>query len=171
MTNKIYIFDIGNVVINVDESSLPFEYFSTNEDWKNFERGILSEIEFFKKYSIDVEKFTNIFTPNIFVLDLISKINSKQLYFFSNTNSCHFGCLQSKYPIFNTDNLFLSYEIGMRKPEFEFYHFIQHKSLFKKSEDIYFVDDRQENINTAKLFKWNTFLYKYNNEELVEFLK
>ena len=22
-----------------------------------------------------------------------------------------------------------------------------------------------------KLFKWNTFLYKYNNEELVEFLK
>ncbi len=54
------------------------------------------------------------------------------------------------------DYVFLSFELGCRKPEVEIYEKVQEKLQFNK-EDILFIDDKKGNIEAAKSFGWNVF--------------
>ena len=54
------------------------------------------------------------------------------------------------------DYVFLSFELSCKKPGREIYEKVI-KQLPFKPEDILFIDDRQDNIDTAKEFGWNTF--------------
>ena len=56
----------------------------------------------------------------------------------------------------NYDYLFFSYEYGLRKPDINFYKQIQEKIPFKK-EDILFLDDKEQNVEAAKKFGWNSY--------------
>ena len=55
----------------------------------------------------------------------------------------------------NYDYVFLSFEMGVRKPDIEIYEKVQEQLPFNK-EDILFIDDNINNINKAKEFGWNT---------------
>ena len=52
------------------------------------------------------------------------------------------------------DYVFLSFKYGYRKPEMEFYKIVQDELPFKAS-DILFLDDRLDNILSAKKMGWN----------------
>lgn len=54
------------------------------------------------------------------------------------------------------DYAFLSFELGMKKPNVDIYEKVQSISSFK-SEDILFIDDRTNNIETASKLGWNVF--------------
>lgn len=47
----------------------------------------------------------------------------------------------------------------IRKPDIEFYYLVEKRLGAKKSE-IFFIDDKQINLETAKSLGWQTFLYE-----------
>ena len=55
----------------------------------------------------------------------------------------------------NYDYVFLSFEMGLRKPDMEIYKEVQKQLPFDK-KDILFIDDNNKNIDSAKKFGWNT---------------
>lgn len=62
-------------------------------------------------------------------------------------------------PKINYDQIVMSYECGLRKPEEEMFLIAQHKAACSP-EEIYLIDDNAKNIETAKLLGWQTHLYK-----------
>ena len=55
----------------------------------------------------------------------------------------------------NYDYVFLSYELGCRKPEKEIFEKVTNKLPFKK-ENILLVDDRKDNVEAAASIGWKT---------------
>ena len=53
------------------------------------------------------------------------------------------------------DYVFLSFELGMKKPNRDIYDEVQRKLPFEP-KDILLIDDRQDNIDMAKEIGWNT---------------
>ena len=54
------------------------------------------------------------------------------------------------------DYVFLSFELGLRKPDKQIYEEVQKQVPFA-SEDILFIDDRKDNIDSASSLGWNTY--------------
>tara|TARA_B110000003_G_scaffold275286_1_gene317467 strand:- start:338 stop:958 length:621 start_codon:yes stop_codon:yes gene_type:complete len=90
-------------------------------------------------------------------LNIIKLLKNKyRIYLLSNTNSIHIEAFKKKigdikweefYNLF--DKMYLSHEIGLRKPDSEiFNHIIEDQKLDAKN--IFFIDDSIQHINTAK---------------------
>ncbi|MEO0472693.1 MAG: HAD family phosphatase [Bacteroidota bacterium] len=86
-------------------------------------------------------------------LELILQLKEKgyQLALLSNTNEHHFHCYVDECrDLFNQlDYLFLSFEMGMRKPDAEIYETALQEAGWKASETLFF-DDSLSNIEGAK---------------------
>jgi epoxide hydrolase-like predicted phosphatase len=61
------------------------------------------------------------------------------------------------------DKIFESSTEGLRKPDVNFYKFVE-KQINAYAGDIYFIDDSNKNIEAAKEIKWLTFLYSLEND-------
>ena len=94
----------------------------------------------------------------------------------SNTNSTHIEkvntALQEHYKISSINDLFdrtyLSFEVGLRKPELTiFNHVIEHANI-KPSETL-FIDDLKANVKAAQAVGINALLYK-RGDDLKELL-
>lgn len=92
----------------------------------------------------------------------------------SNTNEIHFSRCNSKIReqklsenlISLFDNLFLSYEIGLRKPSPSIYqHVIKH--LKCQPQEILFIDDLKENIESAQKTGMKT-IHLINNKTIAD---
>ena len=133
----------------------------------------ISTISDFKKmFEIERDKFGLTTTFDEFVenydkcFENIEYYEDVRDYEISLKDKCYIGIL-SNLTIFdkkrldkqvglnNYDYVFLSFEMGLRKPDIEIYEKVQSNLPFEK-EDILFVDDNINNINTAKEFGWNT---------------
>lgn len=130
---------------------------------KEFERvyGLMKEeFHFNKTYKEFVKTYNKIFSKIDYYEDVVT-------YEHSLKNKCKIGVL-SNLVIFDKkridkqlnlskyDYVFLSFEMGLRKPNIKIFEEVQKKLPFKK-EDILFIDDRFDNISAAKEFGWNTF--------------
>jgi HAD superfamily hydrolase (TIGR01509 family) len=62
-----------------------------------------------------------------------------------------------------TEKLYESSVIGMRKPDLEFYNYIQN-DLKVKPEELFLIDDLPENIEGAKVAGWQTFTYTIGDD-------
>lgn len=62
--------------------------------------------------------------------------------------------LNKQVNLSNYDYIFLSYEFGLQKSDFELYNKINEKLSFKP-EDILFIDDKKSNIELASKLGWN----------------
>lgn len=163
---KAVIFDLGNVIVNVhfdraarklsQHSNLKPEQVITqifdSKQRKEFERGFLSEQEFYKfvrKKSgtlLDFPHFhnwlTDMFTLKTGSEDVIKKLkNNYRLVLLSNTNKAHYEYIMEKFPIINEfDEYVLSYMEGMLKPNpFIFLEAVK-KAGVKPWECLYFDD-------------------------------
>ncbi|MBM3196117.1 MAG: HAD-IA family hydrolase [Chlamydiae bacterium] len=86
------------------------------------------------------------------------KNRGKKVVLFSNTEK-HKADLYKELGLYEPfDLLILSYEIGMRKPHKEAYRFVEEQSGFHPKEYL-FIDDKIENIQSAKHHQWNTILF------------
>ena len=74
----------------------------------------------------------------------------------SNLLICDKERLDKEVDLSKYDYVFLSFEIGYRKPDIRIFEYVQSKLPFLK-EDILFIDDRKDNIETAKNFGWNVY--------------
>jgi putative hydrolase of the HAD superfamily len=198
LQHKTLIFDLGDVIIDLKpELNWWQEDLLTNFNnqalvqkfeqkfFHDFEKGIISVDTF-------LEEMNQIKTnPNITVesawcgilkeipkhrIDLLfSLAKDNKIYLLSNTNDIHLDyiidMIQKTYDENIFDNIFnhqfYSQKIGMRKPNQDIYEYVQ-QQVNTTSEQIYFFDDKNENLNIPKQLGWNTFLV---NQDIATIIK
>jgi len=176
---KAVILDLGVVIINIDQEKtlraferLGIDLEDINESmpiFKQYEKGEISDEDFIRtlktalKGNATEEKIIKAW--NAMILDipayrfrLIEKLREHyKVYLLSNTNSIHIKEIRDYINTYhqnedwqNTfDKMFLSYEIGLRKPEPGFYEHVLNEINLKADETI-FIDDSRANIKGAE---------------------
>lgn len=99
--------------------------------------------DFFKK-RIDVDDS---------VLEIVQQLQSNGIHtgILSNTAEVMHSVVEELVNMRYFDHLFLSYEIGMEKPDQRIFKYVVEK-IPQMKEEILFVDDRQSNVDAAKSF-------------------
>lgn len=174
----LYIFDLGNVIIDIDFnrvlgawsdfSRVPLatlkQNFVMGEAFHRHERGEISDEEFAKALCeemalpLSYEQFSTgwqaVFValrPD--VIDIMHKLRAKgdRVVVLSNTNRLHTIFWPEQYPEIRAaaDRIYLSQEMGMRKPEARIYQQVLAEEGFS-ADDTVFFDDNAENIAGAE---------------------
>ncbi len=189
---KHLFLDLGNVLLTVKKDAALAKIASILNrqkdevekaiDWKlekAYETGRISTDQYIQHLNKETQvfDFENLcavwkhgFSPITSTIELLPELSQKNhLYLLSNTNKIHFTAIQETFDIFKDfEHLFLSYEMGYRKPDPEIYK----KALNTvdiSPEQAYFVDDLQENIDTAAGLGITTHQYK-NARSFQQFL-
>ena len=176
------LLDLGNVVLGVDFrrvfdywskiSHTPPEHFysewSIDTEYQDFEKGLID----FKDYSAHLsEKFqinlnqdqwlkgwNELWTkPITSTIDLLPKISSVyKLFALTNTNRIHAEFFKQKYKVelSHFEKIYISNEIGLRKPDVECYQHVCN-DISLPPEKVLFLDDTQEHVLGAKRFGIN----------------
>jgi len=187
---KNIIFDLGNVIIEVDENktanflkTFDYDYNNIKEKLKNtiinFELGMINSTEFIsttKKVCPSLSE-KQIKEAWLLMLKPISYDTFKllenlkkhyKIFVLSNTNELHYEYFSKQFEKdFKTnfrnffDNVFLSFEIKLRKPDLNIFKYIIDKTNIKPEETI-FIDDIPENLATSKILGFNTLQIEKN---------
>jgi len=195
MINAVY-FDLGNVILPVDGHRLAnklarhspqtpnkiLEAFWSNEITDQFERGEITPPDFFDyiartceisglPFDQFIHLFNDIFNEDKDVIQLLSSIKSKfKMGLISNTNPIHAPHLLKTFPFFSVfDGLWLSNEVGVRKPDPSIYRMALDRFGVQPSQAV-FIDDLTPNVDAAGQIGMHGILYK-NFDQLVNELK
>lgn len=174
----LYIFDMGNVIIDIDFkrvlgvwsnlSGTPLatltERFSMGEVFQKHERGEISDEEFAAELShemgiaLSFEQFS-VGWQAVFVglradvIDVFKTLREQghRVVVLSNTNRLHLNYWPEHYPEIeaNTDALYLSQDLGMRKPEPRIFEYVLNNEGVTASQAVFF-DDVLENVEAAR---------------------
>lgn len=193
---KVIVFDLGNVLINFDYNIITNSFNSIKAGLGNkFEKLYYENYhihEQFEKNEISLEAFTEImlswldnkltkedfyktyseiFSVNEKMTRLLSKLSQKnKLFLLSNTNVIHQKYGWEKYEFLNHfDKLFLSHELGARKPEKKIFELVQECTGFAPNEH-FFTDDVPEYVAAAQQVGWDALQFT-GYESLVNQLK
>lgn len=113
-------------------------------------------------YRKNYNKFS---TPNPNMISLIKNLKNKyKIYAVSNTNEIHKEVNEKRGVFENFDKLFLSFEIGLKKPDNVIYYKIL-EEIKLKPEEILYIDDNNENIEQASKIGLKTIKFE-NYEQL-----
>ncbi len=173
----LYIFDMGNVLIDIDFkrvlgvwsnlSGTPLahlmERFTLGEVFQQHERGEISDQQFAEQLcnemgiALSFEQFSAGW-QSIFVdlrpdaIELMKNLRQQghRVVVLSNTNNLHLEHWPTHYPQIeqNADAVYLSQEIGLRKPDPAIFQYVLDKEGFSAQEAVFF-DDLAENVNAA----------------------
>ena len=194
MINTI-IFDFGNVFVNLDIEAAhkhaleTFQIESLSEEMLGFnsfyEQGLISTDEFLEFYSENFPKLSKEALIDIWnfmlkdfpesrldFLKAIQQSSKYKLILLSNTNALHIDYIKdhvSFYEEFKNcfDAFYLSHEINLVKPNQDIFEFILNKNKLK-AEECLFIDDNQENINTANTLKIKTWHINPETEDVIK---
>ncbi|WGL98270.1 glucose-1-phosphatase [Arsenophonus sp. aPb] len=173
----LYIFDMGNVIINIDFnralqvwselSKIPInslaQKFELDETVKLHECDKISDFEFAEftseklGLSLSFEEFAlgwnAIFVSLRYdVIEIMTRLREQghRVVILSNTNRLHQNYWPSHYPEIaaSSDFLYLSQDLGMRKPDLEIYKYVLQSEGFAAEKAIFF-DDSEENVTAA----------------------
>jgi putative hydrolase of the HAD superfamily len=197
---KVVLFDIGNVLVNFDfedlkkaiaEASGRSVYEPTEKDEQMYfaaETGKLGEEDYVeclnRACGLDwrvqnlVDVWMDLFTINETGYGLFRELidRGEPVYTLSNIAGYHIRAIEANWPGFfdGASELFLSYQIGFRKPESGIYRHAL-KRVGASPEHCFFMDDLPENIEAARVegIRANHFVpktYASVREELDRFL-
>ncbi|MDZ7725383.1 MAG: HAD-IA family hydrolase [candidate division KSB1 bacterium] len=178
------IFDLGGVLVEYQRSPSILEYTEsplTKEDlswwWQRsstvirFEKGEISETEFSEKsinelnLQVSTEKFLDWFASSFKgllpgVSDIIMQLSqTHQLATISNVNKVFWDKFEKTdiYTFFS--RRFLSFELGIRKPDLELYKIVL-QTLKAPPHRLLYFDDLYENIDAAKTLGIQSYVAK-----------
>lgn len=194
---KVVLFDIGGVLINWKDEwlfqeiskqlQMPFEKIESkfNANLCSLFESKINEKEFWNLVLEHDSKIDHKIISKTFLK--MSSINYDFLNFAKSlkTDENHIGILSNLTPDTSTciphsllddfDYLFYSNSLKMSKPHAEIY---QHVCSKIPSKNILFIDDKQENLDAAKLFGMETILFtlsdfstKVIHKKILNFLK
>ncbi|MBI5774363.1 MAG: HAD family phosphatase [Verrucomicrobia bacterium] len=106
--------------------------------------------------------FGDIFTAIEPMIDLHARLRVADFstYIFSNTNELAIRHIRENFPFFaGFDDFIFSFEHGAMKPELKLYEVVEQRTGRRGAELLY-IDDRQENIATARPRGWQTILHE-----------
>lgn len=182
---KNIIFDLGNVIIDID-FSLTFQAFAKLSNgysaeeiaeimtdqklWLDYEKGLFTDKQFrtllrsnllLNAADIDIDQaFCALLLPiDPKRIELIKKLaQNYRLFILSNTNQIHFIKVQKMIVEATGTNIieeeliecaFLSYEMGMAKPDKAIYQQLMDEAMILPKETL-FLDDMLPNVKTAE---------------------
>lgn len=169
---KNLLIDFGGVLINLDEKAArdSFKAIRVKEepnkkDLQKYETGEISTDEFYALWNGAkwAMKKDIAHAWNSLILDipeerwkwLVKKAKTHRLFLVSNTNELHIQHIAEKLGRFKWnqfcklfDGMYLSYEMGDRKPNASFFEHVL-KDAKLKAEECTFIDDTEEHVNSA----------------------
>ncbi|WP_369309587.1 glucose-1-phosphatase [Providencia rettgeri] len=174
----LYIFDMGNVIIDIDFnrvfdkwselSGTPSEEIKSRFTFGNIfqlhECGKISDIEFAELLceemgiTLSFEDFAEgwhaiFISLRPEVIDIMERLREQghRVVVLSNTNRLHLDYWPEHYPEIaaSSDFLYLSQDLGMRKPDPEIFKYVLQSEEFDAADAIFF-DDVEENVKAAE---------------------
>jgi putative hydrolase of the HAD superfamily len=185
MTIKTIVFDFGNVIGFFDHyralnriarytDMTPAAMYAAIYDGAledEFERGRIPQAEFLRRFRktcrlcCDDQTLAgacaDIFKPNADVCALLPLLKTRyRLLLGSNTNELHARHFRRQFAevLQYFDALVFSYEIGVRKPQPEFFHHCQRLAHYAAAECL-FIDDLPANTAGARACGWQAIVY------------
>ncbi len=175
----LYIFDLGNVIVDIDFnrvlgawsdfSRVPLatlkQSFTMGEAFHQHERGEITDEVFAQalcqemNMPLSYEQFSHgwqaVFValrPEVIAIMHKLREQGHRVVVLSNTNRLHTTFWPEEYPEIRSaaDHIYLSQDLGMRKPEARIYQQVLQAEGFS-AEDAVFFDDNADNIEGAKL--------------------
>jgi len=174
----LYIFDLGNVIVDIDFrrvlgvwsnlSGVPLASlnasFSMGEAFHRHERGEISDEEFsvqlcnemgialsFEQFSAGWQAvFVGLRKDTLAIMERLRNAGHR-VVILSNTNRLHSTYWPEQYPEVRAaaDAIYLSQEIGMRKPEPGIYQYVLRREAVTPDQAVFF-DDSLENVEAAR---------------------
>lgn len=193
---KNIILDFGDVLINLDKPATAkamvqhgFTEVTPNLEslFQNYEKGLMSSSDFLDEVSTHFPKASREYLTaawNSILLDFpehrlefieqLAKENQYKMILLSNTNDLHIKCVKAqmgieRYNRFKNafDVFYLSYEMGMRKPDTEIFDFVLQENQLTP-EETFFVDDVKENTNSAAALGIKVWNLQVGKEEITQ---
>lgn len=186
---EAYVFDMGGVIKEPFDLEKFYLNLETQVEFKDFkkcyeenipvaESGNITSSEFLHrilKYSLstkNIEEANKIYgecTGNLYddTMNIIYTIKEKgkKVYLLSNLKQIDFDYLKQKLDINIFEKVFLSYRLRCMKNSSKIFQIVINE-LKINPENIYFFDDKEENINNAKKIGINA--YKVNGKNIKE---
>ncbi len=193
MGNKLFIFDVGGVVIHdtpiIEEfcERYKLDFDSVFADWIAYNKpmmdGFMGPEALYSmlecKYGIELaddDVLVSCYHPegNSFIKGVVASLRTSghRVVTGSNTYYGHWDYLKAMEPspLCGFDKLYASHEIHLSKPDRQFYEYIMKAEGYGPTETV-FIDDSQRNLEGAKALGITTFWYHENNEELRDFME
>ena len=170
---KYFVFDLGGVLSVPMVSKKLYEQIEWKVSYDKFldkfnnsaesikvHKGEISTKDFFeylKGYmddDITLEEFKNIYVNNnkffTDTIEIIKKLKNLgyKVYLLSNLKEIDYEKFIKHFDVSIFDEMFLSFKLGMLKPNDDIYQYVINK-LNTKPENIYFFDDNKENVDGA----------------------
>lgn len=174
---KVILFDLGKVLVDFDHLRAAerisafcpktprqiYDLFFESPATIDFESGkITPEVFYLKvKEMLNLDLSFNSFIPiwndifflspkNRLVYRLINTLRAGyKTALLSNINIIHYRYLEKNFPVFGVfDDIFLSFELGLIKPDKKIYKKVIQK-LSVLPQEIFYTDDRQELVDSA----------------------
>lgn len=174
----LYIFDLGNVIVDIDFnrvlgawsdfSRVPLatlkQSFTMGEPFHQHERGEISDEAFAKALCEEMDlslSYEQFFTgwqavfvalrPEVIAIMHKLREQGHRVVVLSNTNRLHTTFWPEQYPEIRAaaDHIYLSQEMGMRKPEARIFQKVLELEGFS-ADDALFFDDNADNIAGAE---------------------
>ena len=177
---NIYVFDMGGVIkesFNLEKFYLKIGTKIEFKDFKKYwdenilvaEIGNITSDEFIYRilqYSLSTKTIEEakeiygectgtIYEDTMKIIYLI-KSKGKKVYLLSNLKQIDFDYLKKKLDINIFDDVFLSYKLGCTKDDKRIFQILIDK-LGTSPDNIYFFDDKEENINNAREMGINAY--------------
>ncbi|EIS6414767.1 glucose-1-phosphatase [Salmonella enterica] len=184
----LYIFDLGNVIVDIDFnrvlgvwsdlSRVPLaslkQKFMMGETFHQHERGEITDEAFAEAFchemalSLSYEQFAHgwqaVFVglrPEVIAIMHKLREQGHCVVVLSNTNRLHTHFWPEEYPEVRAaaDHIYLSQDLGMRKPEARIYQHVLQKEGFSAADAVFF-DDNADNIEGANQLGITSILVK-----------
>jgi putative hydrolase of the HAD superfamily len=175
---KILLFDLGRVLVDFDHlrsaeriaafcSKTPrqiYDLFFESSATIAFEAGKIAPDDFYLqvKQILDLKLSYASFEPiwndifflsakNRSVFGLVNNLRANyKTAMLSNINILHYEHLKKNFPVFGVfDKIFLSFQLGLIKPDKEIYNLVI-QDLGVEPQEIFYIDDRPELVESAK---------------------
>ena len=174
---KVILFDLGRVLVDFDHSRSAariaafcsmtprqiYDLFFESRVTKDFEAGKITPEDFYLqvKQMLGLELGYASFEPiwndifflsaqNRLVFGLVNNLRANyKTALLSNINILHYKYLKKNFPVFGAfDRIFLSFQLGLIKPDKEIYNLVA-RDLGVRPPEIFYTDDRGELVESA----------------------
>ena len=156
----LYIFDLGNVIVDIDFNRvlgawsdltrIPLatlkQHFTMGEAFHQHERGELS----YEQFAHGWQAVFVALRPEVITIMHKLRAQGHRVVVLSNTNRLHTTFWPDEYPEVRAaaDRIYLSQEMGLRKPEAQIYLRVLEEEGFSAADTVFF-DDNVDNIAGA----------------------
>ena len=198
MSQRFVYFDLGNVLVNFDHqiavdqlaqlagrpAELVRQVVFDSELQNRYETGLVSGCEFAAEVNVEFESaipavdilkaISDIFHPNLPILAAIDWVKRAgiPMGILSNTCEAHWRWIEyQRWPVMGPwwSQIVLSYEEQSMKPDSKIYEVCEQRAG-SRGRDIFFTDDRADNIAAAQQRGWCTYQFE-SAETLIERLQ